>query len=232
MTTINNKIAEVCSNMVADIITPAINQYVSKLSEKFGIDSKDAMMIWDNMNPDFNISAVSTGKQMNKTGKKRAYTKKEPRKTSAWLQYAATKRPDVKAELAATGLEGKELFGAVAKKLGTDWKNMKAADKVIYQAMADQKNDALSDNDSASESSKSDKPTAVKKSKKASIKKKMPIKPHSDDETDGAGEGSDNEIEESKHSEPPTPPPQHKTKKKMRRIPVQEDSDDDLEEEE
>ncbi len=231
MTTINNKIAEVCSNMVADIITPAINQYVSKLSEKFGIDGKDAMTIWDNMNPDFNISAVSTGKQMNNTGKKRAYTKKEPRKTSAWLQYAATKRPDVKAELAATGLEGKELFGAVAKKLGTDWKNMKAADKVIYQAMADQKNDAISD-DSASESSKSDKPTTVKKSKKASIKKKLPIKPHSDDESDGAGEGSDNEMEESKHSEPPSPPPQHKTKKKMRRIPVQEDSDDDLEEEE
>ena len=72
-----------------------------------------------------------------KTKKKRT----TPAKASAWREYANEKRPSVKAELAAEGLEGKELFGATAKRLGSNWKAMSEEEKKPYQDRANKKND-------------------------------------------------------------------------------------------
>ena len=231
---IDTQITKYCSDMVADVFRPAVAQYAKALCDKYGIKHDEAMMIWDNMNPDaFSISAIKSNPKIEKADVKKTKKKRTtPAKASAWREYANEKRPSVKAQLAAEGLEGKELFGATAKRLGSNWKAMSDEEKKPYQDRANKKNDdSCSENEEEKESEIEISTPVMKKSKKASQKKAQSMKKsvtpkklsHSLD--DGEGEGSEDES----FDRPPSPPA--RKMKSQNRTPISDDEEELSEEE-
>ncbi len=238
MTSIDIQITKYCSDMVAEVFRPAVAEYAKALSSKYGIKHDEAMIIWDNMNPEgFSISAIKSGAKDEKSGVKKARKKRTtPAKASAWREYSNQNRPSVKAELAAEGLEGKELFGATAKKLGSNWKARSDDEKKPYQEQADKKNTESSSEDENScsftykrgqkageECGKtcSDKDMCSQhdaqskmKMKKISKKQKKIV-----NDSDGAGEGSDEKKVIKKASV-------------QKRTPISDSEDEELSEEE
>ena len=73
---IDTQITKYCSDMVAEVFRPAVAQYAKALCDKYGIKHDEAMMIWDNMNPDaFSISAIKSNSKIEKADVKK--TKKK-----------------------------------------------------------------------------------------------------------------------------------------------------------
>lgn len=225
---IDNYITDMLSDMVTSRLRFAVNEYANKLAKKYDISAKDAMTVWDEMNPTtFSISELpaGTGKVV-KSETKRKYTRSGPAKTSGYRIFCNETRNDIKEFIIKNDqLEGKELFTATARALGAAWKKLTDDEKKPYNDKAKEIN---------AENSESEKSTdTVKKVpiKKAVIKKK---ETHEEiDKLDGHGEGYEDEDPRKKKTVKKTA--KKIVKKSVKKSKTDEDEleldSDDLEEE-
>ena len=166
---IDNYITDMLSDMVTSHLRVAVNEYANKLAKKYDISAKDAMTVWDEMNPTtFSISEIpaGTGKVV-KSETKRKYTRSGPAKTSGYRIFCNETRNDIKEFIIKNQqLEGKELFTETAKALGAAWKKLSDDEKKPYNDKAKEMNAEISDSQKSTD--------AVKKApiKKAVVKKK------------------------------------------------------------
>jgi len=123
-------ISAAVDKMMKNMISDTMESCVSKLSEKYGFDEKEALEFLE-------IDGLKEKKEDKKEDKKKE--KKEvdpnkPKKTSGYLLYSAHVRGEVKTKLIEDGGEGKPKD--VIQAIATKWKGLKEEEKAEWNDKA------------------------------------------------------------------------------------------------
>jgi DNA-binding FrmR family transcriptional regulator len=122
-------ISAAVDKMMKAMLAETMEACVTKLSEKYGFDEKEALDFLENDG----LKEKKEDKKKEKKEKKEVDPKK-PKKTSGYLLYSADIREQVKAKLIEDGGEGKpkDVVQAIAAK----WKELKDEEKAVWNDKA------------------------------------------------------------------------------------------------
>jgi hypothetical protein len=123
--TISSAVDKMMKNMFAETIEAC----VTKLSEKYGFDEKEALEFLE-------IDGLKEKKEEKKKEKKekKEVDPNKPKKTSGYLLYSADVRQQVKTKLIEDGGEGKPTD--VVQGIAAKWKELKDEEKAVWNDKA------------------------------------------------------------------------------------------------